>query len=100
MLARDAEPRSGRNQTLFREVNDRIAALSARLLQDEAEPGAVELLCECGDSSCTLTIAMSLADYADVRAGEGRFVLLPGHQDADRERIVADRGGFLVVERL
>ena len=86
------EQRVGRNEALFREVNERIRAITTA--GDD-----VELLCECADTTCAQPIPMSLADYEAVRAHPTRFFVVPGHELPDVETVVARREEFVVVEK-
>ena len=60
---------------------------------------ALSVVCECGDVDCTAKIDVSLASYEWVRTGPARFVIVPGHQIADSERVIRDGNGYLVVEK-
>jgi hypothetical protein len=85
--------RLAHNEQLFREVND------AR--EDAAPDEATELtlVCECSDRSCTGRITLRVAEYERVRGSERRFIVLPGHEIPELERVVEDRGTFEVVEK-
>jgi hypothetical protein len=81
-----------RHQRLLREVNDRIAELAK---WNEAR---VRLfVCECSDRSCADAVEMSAAEYARIRAGESSFVVFPGHERPESERVVDSTGRFVVV---
>ena len=82
------------NEALFRDVNERIA--------ETAEPfdGATEFVCECADPNCTERVSATLAEYESVRKNPTTFLLVPGHDQLDIERVVADRGRFEVVEKM
>jgi hypothetical protein len=89
----DRDIRVGKNEALFREVNERIREITTY-------DGGVEFLCECGDPECTQPIVMSLAEYESVRSRATRFVIVPGHEVADVERVVERTDRFAVVEKL
>lgn len=89
----DRAERVGKNEALFREVNERIRELSA--YETEAE-----FLCECADVSCTRPITITMTKYQEVRSNATHFVVLSGHVRPDLERVVAENDGFLVVEKL
>ena len=77
--------RKGENESLFREVNERLER------QAIAKPGAGErfrILCECADEECTQRVVVSFAEYGLVRADPRRFIVIPGHVDAEVERVV------------
>jgi hypothetical protein len=85
-------PRRGRNEALFREVNDRIADMSVAT-------DLVEFLCECSDRSCLTTFCVDIAVYRDVRDHDHRFLVAPGHADSAIESVVLRRDDFVVVEK-
>jgi hypothetical protein len=89
----DREVRVGKNEALFREVNERIREITTY-------DGWFEFLCECGDQECTQPIVMSLGEYESVRSDATWFVIVPGHEVADVERVVDRTDRFAVVEKL
>jgi hypothetical protein len=89
------EERAGRNEALFREVNERVEELhEARSGHDVAE-----FVCECADDSCTERIPVPLQVYEDVRADPRRFIIHPGHQHSELEHVVDADDRFLIVEK-
>ena len=91
------------NETLFRNLNERLKELDDRL--DTAVVGAPakdreEFFCECGQIDCMARFEMSRAEYESIRAYGARFVVLEGHVDESIERIVATHATFVVVEKL
>lgn len=87
--------RSARNQILFREVNGRIHDL----LKSESE-GPLEFLCECTDQDCTGTIMLEREEYERIRSGPTHFVVVPGHELLEAERIVHQTDRFVTVEKI
>jgi hypothetical protein len=87
--------RAAKNESLFREVNERIVELTETF---EAE--GLEMLCECSDSVCTKTFQVTVTEYAAVRSGGTRFALMQGHQDPAIERVVEQNERFLIVEKI
>jgi len=91
----DRERRIAANQAMFREVNERIKDVSEHI---GAIDGGPEFLCECADEECVERIHLSLGEYQSLRESSRRFVVLRGHE-VDVERVVADRGSYLIVEK-
>ena len=87
--------RIGRTQSLFRSVNERIAATSER-----AGAEATEIVCECPDQSCTERVELPLERYEEVREEPTRFVVRPGHEDDSVGRVVERHRRFEVVEKV
>jgi hypothetical protein len=84
--------RVGKNEAVFREVNERI--------NDVTREDAAEYLCECGNAACAETIQMTVAEYERVRADPTHFAVLPGHEIPDVEDVVGRNEGFLVVRKV
>ena len=87
--------RRAMNEALFRDVNERIAESAERF---DAEH--TEFVCECSDPNCTHRVSASLAEYENVRSEPTTFLLAPGHEEEDIERVVSDRGRFRIVEKV
>lgn len=86
--------RIARIESLFREVNERIAESAERFEADEAE-----FVCECDDPTCTTRVPHTLAAYDEVRADGTTFLLRPGHDNETVERVVEAGEHHVVVEK-
>jgi hypothetical protein len=84
-----------RTQSLFREINDRVAELSANRASSPPR-----FICECLRVDCSATIALSLQEYAKVRSDPARFIVLAGHEDAQVQNVLERRGVCLVVRNV
>src|SRR5579884_2656369 len=91
----DDRVKRARTEALFRDVNERIAESAQRF---DAE--STQFVCECADPNCTHRLEATLDEYEDVRADGATFMLAPGHEHRDIERIIADRGRFHIVEKV
>jgi hypothetical protein len=92
-MPRDARER---NEALLREVNERIEDTSTALAPDEE---LMHFLCECDDTACAEKVSATRAEYEAVRAVATHFIVLPGHEDPDVERVALRNERFLVVEK-
>ena len=90
------ERRLAQNETRFRALNERLRAGSGTWGPGE---GRLELVCECGDEDCAQSILLSPRDYEAVRGDEAQFVVVPGHERAEVEDVVAERDGWVVVRK-
>jgi hypothetical protein len=90
--------RAARNQTLYREVNEKIEGLNQAF--GEVLASGSGWVCECADSECTEPMELTLADYERLRAHPNRFAVLPGHVYPAVERVVEEHARYLVVEKL
>jgi hypothetical protein len=91
----DDKIKRARTESLFRDVNERIAESAQRFDADRTD-----FVCECSDPNCTHRLEATLDQYEDVRADGATFMTVPGHEDADIEQVVARRGRFQVVEKM
>jgi hypothetical protein len=91
----EAERRVGVNESVFRDVNERIDELG-----DQHDLGETEFVCECADTACTERLILAKAEYEAVRAHPDRFFLVPGHQRLAAERILEQHDRYFVVEKL
>jgi hypothetical protein len=91
----ERETRIGRTQSLFRSVNERIAATS-----DRVGANRTEIVCECPDQTCTARVELPLEQYEEVREEATRFLVKPGHEDDSVARVVERHRGYDVVEKV
>jgi hypothetical protein len=91
----DKEERIAKTESLFRDVNERIADVNDRFEAPEAE-----LMCECADPDCTDRIEVPLHDYDRVREDGTRFVIDPDHVEPNVEKIVQRRRGYAIVQKI
>lgn len=89
--------RAARNQSFFREVNERIAGLSHRF-GDEERPNAY--ICECLNAGCSATIELLHDEYDRLRGQGDRFFVLPGHEDPAVEDVIETTPRYVVVEKV
>lgn len=89
--------RIGQNEVVFREVNERLRELGEgfSMVSDVAD-----FVCECGNTSCTERVRMTLAAYEKVRSDPRYFVVVKGHEAPEYERIVSREDDYSVVEKL
>lgn len=79
------------NESLFREVNERVEELAA--------DAPTRFVCECADIECTVRLDVPLHEYEAVREHGDRFVVAPGHERPGFETVVDVRDGYLVVRK-
>ena len=84
------------NQMAFREVNERIAELTAEWRQTDVSL----FVCECSDPGCAESLEITPSEYEWVRRDGARFVVVNGHQSPKVERVVEGNGRYLVVEKV
>jgi hypothetical protein len=88
--------RIGRNEDLFRKVNDQIEGVNEAF---GTFTGTMSILCECGKLECIEQIDLTLDAYRELRADPTRFAVKPGHELPDVERVVERHEGYFVVQK-
>lgn len=90
--------RTARNEALLREVNERIHDVGERL-QVLPDDGQLDFRCECGRPDCDEFVSMTASEYRRVRSDNDRFVVVPGHESLEIERVVERSEGYVVVDK-
>jgi hypothetical protein len=88
----ERELKIAHTEALFRDVNERIAESAKRF----ASPDAA-FVCECADPECADRVHATLADYEQVRSDATHFLLVPGHENPEVERVVKRPHGRLAI---
>ena len=89
--------RIGRNEDLFRKVNDQIEGVNEAF---GTITGTMSLLCECGKLECIEQIDLTVDAYRELRTDPTRFAVKPGHEQPDVERVVERHEGYFVVQKM
>jgi hypothetical protein len=84
--------KAARNQSLCREVNERIESLAAAV-------GELQLICECANLECQETLSLSVAEYENIRSSSVRFPVALGHNFPGVENVVDENERYAVVEK-
>jgi len=84
-----------RNEILFRTLNENIGGLAATLSGDTP----YEFICECSTEGCFERLSLTLQQYERVRADGSHFLLAPGHEEIDVERVVVVLDDYVVVQK-
>ena len=84
-----------KTESLFRDVNERIATAAERFGSEETE-----FVCECADPTCVERVEVPLADYEDVRAEPTAFILVNGHEDDAIETVVETHRRYQIVHKV
>lgn len=93
----DRFERAARNQSLFREVNERLQELATNF-QELADTAV--FACECADLQCVEQIDMTMDEYQSVRRHPNRFVVAPGHVYPDVENVVSENQRYVLVAKI
>ena len=87
--------RVAENEAYFRALNEQI-------VRDIGGDPAVRhgFLCECGAEDCIEAISLTREEYERVRADAEKFVIAPGHQLPEVERVVEQNERSHVIEKV
>jgi hypothetical protein len=94
----ERERRMAENETLFREVNERVDDTAADFVGAD-ETSTCEYFCECANADCTFRVALTHAQYANLRADPRQFVVLPLHFTPEVETLVTKNEGYWLVRK-
>ncbi len=92
----DPKDRIAHNETLFRDVNERIKAGPWPTEGEEV----VAFRCECGSLRCNMLVELTIPEYERVRASSTHFLLVSGHEIPAVERVVEREAAYVVVEKV
>jgi hypothetical protein len=94
----DRQERAAKNQSLFREVNERVKDVNDQFY---AYTAVGDWICECADDTCTERIEMTLREYEHIRSAGTRFFVAPAdeHVLADVEAVVERNDRYWIVEK-
>jgi hypothetical protein len=88
--------RAARSQSLFREVNERVATLSTGW----SPVVKTDFICECADDACFVQLVVSVDEYRKARAEPNRFLVAPDHVVPEAEVVVAENDRYWTVEKI
>jgi hypothetical protein len=91
------QERIAQNEAMYRSVNREIEQTSEEL--GEGPQARIEVLCECGKDSCSATVELTIAEYDEAHRERDRFVVVPGHEDEQIERVATRTERYLVVDK-
>jgi hypothetical protein len=93
------ERRAGKNQALFREVNERVSEVNK---EHGLWVTLSDWICECVDETCTERIELTPQQYEKVREEPTHFIVAPSaeHVVFDVERVVEQRERYWVVSKV
>jgi hypothetical protein len=98
-------PRAGRmrqNEELMEELNRRMERMLEEIRDEEDDdPDApIAFLCECSHLDCRERIQLEPSRFDRIHRDKDVFILVPGHEIPDVERIVDQERDFLIVRKL
>lgn len=92
--------RLARNESHFREINERIEASNAA--HHWVDPPFADWVCECARTDCSVRVQMTVDEYEAVRSEPTHFLVAPhaDHVVSAVEQVVLRHERYWVVEKL
>ena len=97
------------NEALFRAYNERVQlgfeAVKAVAKEDNQEDmlsgldEPIRFYCECSDVNCTKRIRLKPSRYAAIHKVRNRFIIIPGHESNEIEKVVQKVTKYYIVEK-
>jgi hypothetical protein len=92
----DREERIGRNEEIFRRVNEQIEQVNKAFGEVS---GSMTLVCECGNGTCIEQLEVTPDEYTRLRSDRTLFAIRPGHEIPDVEDVVDQADRYWVVKK-
>lgn len=112
MSNKHSERRLAENEVVFRQLNEQIQKGIEEVNQMAAEDGQPEykfqhnpedltlhFYCECSDVNCVERVQVSLHEYNEIHKRRDQFVVIPGHDMKNIEKVIQRNQGFVVVQK-
>ena len=91
------------NEELMEELNRRMERMLEEIREDDESTDADEpiaFLCECSHLDCRERVHLEPSVFDRIHKDPEVFILVPGHEIPDVERIVDQMGDFLIVRKI
>jgi hypothetical protein len=88
--------RAARNEEIHRSVNERIDETARRHALDQE----LAFHCECDDPECFVRLTLAASEYDAIAADVSRFIVAPGHEDTEIEKVVKRSDQYVIVEKI
>jgi hypothetical protein len=82
---------------MYRAVNLEVERVSEEI--GGGPDDRLEVLCECGEDGCGTTLEVARAEYEEAHQQPDRFMVAPGHEDEQIERVVKRTPAYLIVDK-
>jgi hypothetical protein len=94
------DDRRAENEALFRDINERVSRIRDQTGEsDVSGDELLDFLCECARQECLEKLQLTPSEYERVRSVPTDFLVAPGHQVAEIERIVSENERFTIVRK-
>lgn len=95
-----SERRQTENEAMFRQANEKVQKKLKKMLPED-EYASLELYfyCECADETCAERIVMTPERYQVLHKKRDYFIIRPGHQRSQIERLVNKLSDYYTVQK-
>lgn len=98
------------NEVIFRQANEKIHKTLEELDKKAVADGhstslmitediPLHFYCECSNEKCRERIQITHTQYGELHKNSSQFIVLPGHQVAEIEKIIKKNPNYFVVEK-
>jgi hypothetical protein len=96
-----SERRLVENELMFRSANRKVEqhVTAERTPYSGPDQTKLRFYCECSNLDCRSRIIMTADEYHAVSPGRKEFIVIPGHENDDIEKIVKTTKLYCVVEK-
>ena len=92
--------RKVRNEVLAKGLNQKLESLVEQGEEEPVDQHPVDFFCECSTATCAERIRLTVARYDAIHSMPQDYIVRPGHQDQEVERVVDSEPGYLIVRKL
>jgi hypothetical protein len=89
--------KAAKNQSLFRDVNERIEEVSKGFGRSMK---MIDFVCECGRADCSEAVEMTHGEYESIRRSPTHFAIKAGHEITEVEQVMASNARYIVVSKV
>ena len=93
---KDRQLKGARNQSLFRDLNERVADVGDRIPDEEMW----HFVCECARTDCVELVVLTRTEYGAIRRMPTWFPIKPGHDDPLIEHVVEVNERYAVADKI
>jgi hypothetical protein len=111
-MKKPSERRLVENEMVFRQLNEQVqkgvdevnrmaeetGQSEFRIMQDKVA-SRLHFYCECSNVNCVDRVIMSYQTYKDLHKRRDHFIVVPGHEVYEVERLVQQERDYSVVEK-
>ncbi len=88
------------NELVFKQHNERVGQHARNLMDGHSlDELIVGFVCECSNDRCSEKLHMPVTSFEILRRNAKQFIILPGHEQHDIERVVVATDDYTVVEK-